>query len=155
MLSGAGSGRCRVSWALGLMLSRLGPDQCRVELARANVESLGPRSMSSGASLGRCRVDWALANVESSGLGPLSSPPGIGRCRVVWAWVGVESTGSWLMSSRLNPGRCRVVRARTQADVELSELGLLSNRVSPCSDWVDLGPVRAKLVCVHIKMNLI
>jgi len=52
----------------------------------------------------------------------------------------VESSGSGPMSSRPGLGWCRVVQARVDFGVRLG--------------WVGLGPVRAKLVYVHIKMDL-
>ena len=53
----------------GLMSCRLGSGRCRAERAR---------SMSIRPGLGRCRVVRAWANVDSSGPRPMSSRPGPG-----------------------------------------------------------------------------
>jgi len=164
MSSHPGLGQCRVEWAradvepsgLGLMSIRPGLGQCRVEQSWADVEPSGPRSMSSRvglrpmsswASPGQCRAERGRAerfraDVEFLGSGPMSSRR---------AWVDVESFESRLMSSRLDPGY-RVVWVR--ADVEPFGPGPISSRVGPRLVWVGLGLVRVKLVCVHIKIDL-
>jgi len=43
------------------------------------------------------------------------------------------------VSSRPGPGQCRVVRARADADVELSELGLMSSGPGASRDRVLRG----------------
>ena len=48
-------------------LTTLGPGQCRVEPARANVESHRPGSMPSRTSSGQCRVERAWVSFKSIG----------------------------------------------------------------------------------------
>jgi len=108
------------------MSSRPGPDGCRVEWARADVESFGHEPMSSCPSPGRCLLIQAPTDFGSSGprlsrLGlsgpePMSSRSGPIQFQVVRARTYVESSELGPMFSHPGPDRCRVVCARVDVD---------------------------------------